>query len=596
MSKSLKMRIQNKHDVEANWLLAENFIPLAGEVIIYDPDETHDKARIKIGDGNTLINALDFIVDPSDTSKVSQKDFEAHTSNATHITADERTAWNATKNTVASISATYETKEEAAAKLAEAKAYTNTKFSEVDAYTKAEMDDTLAALEAAIGGKAAAEHLHDISDVTGLQDSLNAKVPVSRTVNGKPLSSDISLSAADVDAAPATHEHGDVYYNKTELDGKFSAVNTSVNNIVNGTTKVGKAGTADNAAKASTADSATKATQDGNGKDISATYETKSDASSKLAEAKTYTDTKTSGLASTSTVDSKIGTHNTATEAHNDIRLLISTLTERLNTLANSDDTDLDTMKEIVAYIKSNKSLIDGITTTKINVADIIDNLTTNVAGKPLSAAQGVVLKGLIDALDKEVDEHTHNYAGSATPGGAATSANKLNTNDGSATNPVYFKDGVPVKTAYTLEKSVPADAKFTDTVYTHPTHTAKTSGLYKITVDGEGHVSNTAAVEKADITALGIPAQDTTYSTGTATASGLTKLYTGTGNKTDGTITQSAITSALAGKETAGAAAEALTEANTYTDNKVSDLISYGTADPNASITSQFYFKYATE
>lgn len=43
------------------------------------------------------------------------------------------------------------------------------------------------------------------------------------------------------------------------------------------------------------------------------------------------------------------------------------------------------------------------------------------------------------------------------------------------------------------------------DTVYTHPTHTAKDSGLYKITVDGTGHVSETAAVEKADILALGI-------------------------------------------------------------------------------------------
>lgn len=47
---------------------------------------------------------------------------------------------------------------------------------------------------------------------------------------------------------------------------------------------------------------------------------------------------------------------------------------------------------------------------------------------------------------------------------------------------------------------------------YTHPSHTAKTSGLYKITVDGLGHVSAATAVAKSDITALGIPAQDTTY------------------------------------------------------------------------------------
>ena len=52
---------------------------------------------------------------------------------------------------------------------------------------------------------------------------------------------------------------------------------------------------------------------------------------------------------------------------------------------------------------------------------------------------------------------------------------------------------------------------------YTHPTYTAQKSGLYKVTVDASGHVSATTAVAKADITALGIPAQDTTYSNMTA-------------------------------------------------------------------------------
>lgn len=57
---------------------------------------------------------------------------------------------------------------------------------------------------------------------------------------------------------------------------------------------------------------------------------------------------------------------------------------------------------------------------------------------------------------------------------------------------------------------------------YTHPTHTAKTSGLYKVTVDALGHVSAATTVAKSDITALGIPAQDTTYSTATASTDGL--------------------------------------------------------------------------
>lgn len=52
-------------------------------------------------------------------------------------------------------------------------------------------------------------------------------------------------------------------------------------------------------------------------------------------------------------------------------------------------------------------------------------------------------------------------------------------------------------------------------TGYTHPTYTAHSSGLYKITVDSKGHVSEATAVAKADITTLGIPGQDTTYSAG---------------------------------------------------------------------------------
>lgn len=96
---------------------------------------------------------------------------------------------------------------------------------------------------------------------------------------------------------------------------------------------------------------------------------------------------------------SEVAAHNTNTEAHNDMRLLIQDLTSRLNALADSDDTTLDQMSEIVTYIKNNKSLIDNITTTKVNVADIINNLTTNVSNKPLSAAQGVALKALIDAI-----------------------------------------------------------------------------------------------------------------------------------------------------------------------------------------------------
>ena len=57
---------------------------------------------------------------------------------------------------------------------------------------------------------------------------------------------------------------------------------------------------------------------------------------------------------------------------------------------------------------------------------------------------------------------------------------------------------------------------------YTHPRYTARASGLYKVTVDGTGHVSAATAATKSDITALGIPESDTTYSAATTSAEGL--------------------------------------------------------------------------
>ena len=109
-----------------------------------------------------------------------------------------------------------------------------------------------------------------------------------------------------------------------------------------------------------------------------------------------YTDV---GADKSGTASSTVSTHNTNTGAHNDIRLELKALSDRINAALDSDDTTLDELSEIVAYIKANKALIDGVTTSKVNVSDIINNLVTNVTNKPLSAAQGVALKALINAI-----------------------------------------------------------------------------------------------------------------------------------------------------------------------------------------------------
>lgn len=106
------------------------------------------------------------------------------------------------------------------------------------------------------------------------------------------------------------------------------------------------------------------------------------------------------GADSKGTATAAVATHNASAEAHGDIRTLISNLSEKLNALADSDDTTLDQFSEVVAYIKANKSLIEGVTTSKLNVSDVIDNLTTADGKKALSANQGAVLKGLIDTIN----------------------------------------------------------------------------------------------------------------------------------------------------------------------------------------------------
>ena len=61
-TKTLNGRVISKHDIEENWWLAENFIPQAGEIIIYDPDENYYYSRLKIGDGVQNVNDLPFLI------------------------------------------------------------------------------------------------------------------------------------------------------------------------------------------------------------------------------------------------------------------------------------------------------------------------------------------------------------------------------------------------------------------------------------------------------------------------------------------------------------------------------------------------------
>lgn len=60
-TKNINTRIKHKTDTSANWAKAVNFVPLKGEIIVYS-----DLRKIKVGDGTTKVNSLQFLAD-SDT-------------------------------------------------------------------------------------------------------------------------------------------------------------------------------------------------------------------------------------------------------------------------------------------------------------------------------------------------------------------------------------------------------------------------------------------------------------------------------------------------------------------------------------------------
>lgn len=142
---------------------------------------------------------------------------------------------------------------------------------------------------------------------------------------------------------------------------------------------------------------------------------------------------------------------------------------------------------------KALKGLVDGKAASNHTHKSVIDNgngssATTFAYSKAgmnygdytwLAAWNGYELRA-VNKSQFATAGHTHSYAGSSSAGGSATSAVKLDSSAGSTIQPVYFSGGKPVACTYTLGKSVPSDAKFTDTIY--GVATASANGLMSST------------------------------------------------------------------------------------------------------------------
>ena len=202
-----------------------------------------------------------------------------------------------------------------------------------------------------------------------------------------------------------------------------------------------------------------------------------------------------------------------ANQTLDDIYLNLQLLSEQINTYLDSDDVTLDQMSEVVASLKANKDLISSITTDKVNVSDIINNLTTNVTNKPLSAAQGVALKALIDAIEvpvQSVNGKTGIVSLSASDVGAQPAGSYL-TKETDPTVPAWAKEENP------------------------PSYTKSDVGLGNVdnTSDANKPVSIAQAAAIADAKKAGTDAQSnlTTHTNNKTNPHGVTKDQVGLEN-----------------------------------------------------------------
>ena len=294
--------------------------------------------------------------------------------------------------------------------------------------------------------------------------------------------------------------------------------------------------------------------------------ETSGAAATALADAKSYTNTEISKLINSAptTLDT-LGEIADAMEANADV---VEALETAIGTKANASDLTSHTGNTTVhitsaertkwnaakthadsahapSNAEKNQNAFSNIAVGSTTIAaDSATDTVTLVAGSNVTITPDATNDKITIAATDTVYTHPTSHPASmitglstvATSGKYSDLSGKptIPTKTSQLTNDSGFKT-TDNNTTYTLSKSgttitlTGSDGSTTsvtdadtNTVYTHPTYTAKSNGLYKVTVDATGHVSGATAVAKSDITALGIPSSDTTYSAATTSDDGL--------------------------------------------------------------------------
>lgn len=395
---------------------------------------------------------------------------------------------------------------------------------------------TLFATKTEVSGKANATHTHSISNVTNLQstlDSLQSSIDSGTAAAGTNLGTvksggDVTISSgvitvnddshnhiiSNVDGLQSAldgksntgHTHNDIYYTESEIDTKVTTINASISNIETGATVVAKASHAVNADSATSATTSEKAIQDGSGNVIKDTYETKSDASAKLTEAKSYADGIKNDLLNNAgtaydTLKELGDLIDDNTDAIDALETVAAGKADKVHTHAISDVTNLqDSLDAKQSTITGGATTITGSNLTASRA--LVSDSNGKVAVSAVTSTELGYLDGVTSGIQAQLDSksstsHTHNYAGSSSAGGAATSANKLAT--AVTINGVSFDGSVNITT--------PANFGIT---------TAGTGAAYTATVDGITaltagisftmipHTVSTAAAPTLNVNSLG--------------------------------------------------------------------------------------------
>ena len=313
-----------------------------------------------------------------------------------------------------------------------------------------------------------------------INTALGEKVPATRKINNKELSSDITLSASDVGADASGSASQALTSAKTYTDNKIDAIvgegaSTTLDTIGEISKAIEEHQDVTDALNAAIGNKVDKVSGKGlSTNDLTSTLKTNYDAA--------YTHSQAAHAPSIAEKNVIVGVQKNGTD------LTVDSTTRKVNITVPTKVSEL-----------TNDS---GFKTT-----DTVTTVTTTGSGNAITALSAT--NGAITATKGSTFLTAHPTISKSTD----TTSTATATHGGTITmvDSVTRDSNGHVTKVNTKTVTLPTD---NNTVYTHPTYTSKSSGLYKVTVDGTGHVSGTAAVAKSDITALGIPAQDTTYST----------------------------------------------------------------------------------